>query len=166
MPPKTATKRKFILTPTIEEGPYYSTGSPERNSIAEKGTLGIKLILEGKVLDKNGQPIAHAWLDFWQADGKGAYDNIGYNLRGYQYTDKNGRYHLETVRPLGYQMRAAHIHAKVQASEKTPVLTYQLYFPGEKKNETDFLFNPGTLMDVKETPEGQQATFDFVVKTE
>ena len=160
--PRTS-ERKLPLTPPVEEGPYYRPGSPERKSIAGKETYGTKLVVEGRVLDGKGNPIQHAWIDFWHADGHGRYDNEDYNLRGHQFTDKNGHYHLETVRPTGYQMRAPHIHAKVRANEKSPVLTVQLFFPGEKKNPTDPIFEKGTVMDIE--AEGQKATFDFVVET-
>jgi len=70
-----------------------------------------------------------------------------------------------TVKPMDYMTRSPHIHAKVRAKESSPILTVQLYFPGEKKNATDSLFEKGTVMDVKDTPEGQKATFDFVVET-
>ncbi len=94
------------LTASVEEGPYYTEGSPERTNIVEEGTPGSKLILEGRVLDRNGNPIPRAWLDFWHADGTGHYDNEGFNLRGHQYADKDGRYRLETVRPKEYLYRA------------------------------------------------------------
>ncbi len=125
------TASKFLaLTPSVEEGPYYKGGSPERNNIVEKGTPGQKLIVEGQVLDTQGKAIAHAWLDFWQADGKGFYDNRGYNLRGHQFANKAGRYRLETVRPFMYAGRTPHIHVKVRANEKSPMLTTQLFLPG------------------------------------
>ncbi len=162
---KIQSERRLPLTPPVDEGPYYTSGSPERGNIAGEGTAGKKLVLEGRVMDRNGKPLPRAWLDFWQADGNGRYDNIGYNLRGHQYADKDGRYRLETVRPMDYMMRAPHIHAKVRANENSPILTVQLYFPGEKKNKTDSLFEKGTVMDVKDTAEGQRATFDFVVET-
>lgn len=158
-------KKALMLTPSVEEGPYYTPGSPERKNIVGPGTIGNRLTLTGRVLDTQGNPIAHAWLDFWHADGEGNYDNEGFNLRGHQYTDKTGRYHLETVRPHFYLFRAPHIHAKVRAAENSPVLTTQLYFPGEKRNKTDPIFNAGTLMEVVDEKDGQKATFDFVVET-
>jgi protocatechuate 3,4-dioxygenase beta subunit len=158
-------KHKLDLTPAVEEGPYYTPGSPERDSIVEKGTPGSKLILEGRVLDIQGNPIPHAWLDFWHANGHGEYDNKGYNLRGHQYSDKNGRYKLETVRPYEYLMRAAHIHVKVRANDKAPILTTQLFFPDEKKNATDYLFEKGTVVKIEGNKDKQVARFDFVVET-
>jgi protocatechuate 3,4-dioxygenase beta subunit len=166
MPAKKNAAAKNLLTATVEEGPYYKTGSPERRNIAEIGTRGSKLILEGRVRDTDGKPVSRAWLDFWHADGRGQYDNVGFNMRGHQYTDKDGRYHLETVRPYEYMMRAAHVHVKVRATPKSPILTSQLFFPGESKNATDPLFEKLTVMDVKDTEGGQKATFDFVVETE
>ena len=157
-------KEKLDLTAAVEEGPYYKPGSPERRNIVETGTPGQKLVVEGRVLDRQGRPVPHAWLDFWQADGKGGYDNEGYKLRGHQYADKEGHYHLETVRPYQYQVRAAHVHVKVRAGEKSPILTSQLFFPGEKLNATDPLFEKLTVMEVKDTADGQKAKFDFVVE--
>jgi protocatechuate 3,4-dioxygenase beta subunit len=153
------------LTAEVEEGPYYIEGSPERRSVAAPGTNGSKLILEGCVLDVNGNAIPGPWLDFWQADGHGKYDNRAFNLRGHQFADGEGCYRLETVRPHEYLMRSPHLHAKVRASATAPILTTQLFFPGEKTNATDYLFEGRTLLDIKDIPGGQQARFDFVIAT-
>jgi protocatechuate 3,4-dioxygenase beta subunit len=166
MPGKKVAAAKLHLTAPVEEGPYYKTGSPERRNIAEPGTPGSSLVVEGRVLDTSGNPVSHAWLDFWHADGRGEYDNAGVNMRGHQYTDKDGRYHLETVRPYEYMFRAAHVHVKVRATPKSPILTTQLFFPGEARNATDPLFEKLTVMGVQDIEGGQKATFDFVVETE
>jgi len=154
------------LTASVEEGPYYKQGSPERANIVEAGTVGTRLVVEGRVLDRSGNPVPHAWLDFWHADGTGRYDNEGFNLRGHQYTDENGRYYLDTIKPLEYLFRAVHVHAKVRANENSPVLTTQLFFPGEERNKTDPIFESLTVMDVIESAEGLKATFDFVVESD
>ena len=154
----------LALTPPVEEGPYYKPGSAERNKITAPGIPGTPLTLSGRVFDAAGKSVARAWLDFWHADGEGNYDNAGFNLRGHQFTDKNGRYKLVTVRPHPYLFRAPHIHVKVRAAEGSPILTTQLFFPGEERNKTDHLVEPLTMMEVTNTPGGQQATFDFVVE--
>jgi protocatechuate 3,4-dioxygenase beta subunit len=163
---KKAAAKSLEPTPAVEEGPYYKAGSPERRNITSPDTPGKKLVVEGRVLDRRGRPVPGAWLDFWQADGDGHYDNEGYHLRGHQDADKAGRYHLETVRPHQYAFRAPHVHVKVRANEKSPVLTTQLFFPGEERNTTDPIFEKCTVMDIVDTAEGQQARFDFVVATE
>jgi protocatechuate 3,4-dioxygenase beta subunit len=150
-------------TPEVEEGPYYKPGSPLRTRLYEEGVPGDKLNLTGYVRDVNGRPIAHAWLDFWQANGRGEYDNSGYILRGHQYTDESGRYILETVIPGGYSVRTPHIHVKVRANEGSPVLTVQLFIPGVASNKTDFLYRDDLLVDMQKTARGAAATFNFVL---
>ncbi len=103
-----------------------------------------------------------ARLDFWQADAGGSYDNSGYRLRGNQVTDAGGGYSLQTVVPGLYPGRTAHIHVKVSAPAK-PVLTTQLYFPGQIRNQQDGIFNPDLLMQVRDAADGKAATFDFIV---
>lgn len=148
----------------VEEGPYYKADSPHRNSIAAGNTLGKKLILEGRVLDQEGNPYPEAWVDFWHADGKGEYDNTGYNLRGHQYTDESGSFYLETVMPALYGNRTPHIHVKVQANPRSRLYTTQLFFPGMESNERDPIFEPANLMELTETPECFNARFDLVVE--
>lgn len=150
------------LTPGQTEGPYFKSGSPERASLIEANTTGTKLVLSGYVYTANCQPIAHAQLDFWQADDKGTYDNNGYTLRGHQYTDANGRYQLTTIIPGLYPGRTEHIHVKVQAPNG-PLLTSQLYFPGVSQNESDGIFDPALVMSVQSAAGGANATFNFVV---
>ncbi len=150
------------LTPAQTEGPYYTPNSPERTSLIEPGMGGTKLIVTGYVLTPDCQPIAKAWLDFWQADDQGAYDNAGYRLRGHLFTDETGRYTLETIVPGEYPGRTQHIHVKVQAPNG-PILTTQIYFPGAPGNDRDSIFDPALLADVQDTAKGKVATFNFVV---
>jgi protocatechuate 3,4-dioxygenase beta subunit len=149
-------------TPSQTEGPFYKSGSPERTSLREPGLAGTPLTVSGYVLSTTCQPIAHAWLDFWQADSNGNYDNTGFRLRGHQYTGNYGQYTLKTILPGEYPGRTRHIHVKVQAPGQS-ILTTQLYFPGEPRNDSDGIFSPDLLMLVKNTPNGLQATFNFVL---
>ena len=149
-------------TPAQTEGPYYKPGSPERASLRESGLAGTPLTITGYVFSTACQPVAHAWLDFWQADSNGNYDNTGFRLRGHQFTNKQGRYSLETIVPGEYPGRTRHIHVKVQAPGQA-VLTTQLYFPGEPHNDSDSIFSPELLMQVQNKTNGQFATFNFVL---
>ncbi len=93
----------------------------------------------------------------------GAYDNTGFRLRGYQLTDSAGRYSLETIVPGLYPGRTRHFHVKVQAANQ-PVLTTQLYFPGEPRNQADGIFNSKLVMMVRDTASGKAATFNFILR--
>ena len=118
-----------VFTQSQTEGPYYKPDTPQRNSLFEEGMSGTRLLLVGYVLDQNCQPLPNAWLDFWQADANGEYDNAGYRLRGHQFTDAQGRYYLETILPGLYSSRPIeHIHVKVRP-EGGQEITSQLYFP-------------------------------------
>lgn len=149
------------LTPSQTEGPYYTENSPERSDITD-GKEGQKLVVSGYVYDADCQPIANAWLDFWQADSNGEYDNEGYQLRGHQYTDANGRYELTTIVPAAYEVRPPHIHLKVRGNGE--ILTSQLYFPNEAQNRQDQNFNEQLTVDNYQTSgETWTAEYNFVV---
>lgn len=148
-------------TPAQTEGPYYKIGSPQRNNISQD-IIGEKLIVAGFVFDKNCKPFAGAWLDFWQADASGQYDNVGFKLRGHQFTDSSGQFTLETIVPAAYESRPPHIHVKVKASNG-PTLTSQLYFSAQTLNQTDSIFNPALVMDVTEKNGSKVGKFNFVL---
>jgi protocatechuate 3,4-dioxygenase beta subunit len=150
------------LTPPQTEGPFYTPSTPERNSLLEPDMPGTKLIVTGYVLATDCQPVAQALLDFWHCDDAGVYDNVGYRLRGHQFTDDQGQYFLETIMPGVYTGRTRHIHVKVQAPNQ-PVLTTQLYFPNEPDNARDGIFQPELLMDVQDVADGKAGTFNFVL---
>jgi protocatechuate 3,4-dioxygenase beta subunit len=151
------------LTPALTEGPYDTPGSPERTSLLEDDLPGTRLELSGYVLTPDCRPVANAWLDFWQADANGAYDNTGYILRGHQYTDENGHYQLTTVVPGIYPGRTEHIHFKVQAPGGL-VLTSQLFFPAVSQNDADSIFDPALLINILEQDDNTvEATYNFIV---
>ena len=123
---------------------------------------GTPLAVSGRVLSTSCQPINAAKLDFWQADNGGNYDNVGFRLRGHQFTDAEGRFSLQTIVPGLYPGRTRHIHVKVQAPNGR-ILTTQLYFPNEPRNAADGIFSSALLMSVQDSGAGRAATFDFVL---
>ncbi|MCW5879785.1 MAG: dioxygenase [Anaerolineae bacterium] len=150
------------VTPAQTEGPYYKANPPQAADLLQPGMGGTKLILSGYVFNADCKPVANARVDFWQADANGQYDNTGYTMRGYQVTDANGRYELETVIPGLYPGRTRHIHVKVSAPNG-PVLTTQVYFPGEAANARDSIYNARLLADVQPAADGEVGTFNFVL---
>ncbi len=150
------------VTPPQAAGPFFTPDSPERASLLEAGLSGTRLVLSGTVLTTGCRPVANALLDFWHCDANGNYDNVGYTFRGHQFTDADGRYQLETIVPGLYPGRTRHIHLHVQAADQ-PVLTTQLYFPGEPDNARDSIYNPALEMELQDTEDGKLGSFNFVL---
>jgi catechol 1,2-dioxygenase/hydroxyquinol 1,2-dioxygenase len=146
------------------EGPVYVPNAPERQMGDRLGIdpEGDTLFLSGSVLDLNGQPIANALIDVWQANSKRLYDiqdssHLQGNFRGRFKTEGSGKYTFETVVPIGYNVpvsgpsgellrllgrhswRAAHIHFKVSAPEYTS-LTTQIFIAGDPHLDSDTTF--------------------------
>jgi protocatechuate 3,4-dioxygenase beta subunit len=151
------------LTTAQTEGPYYTPNTPERNDLLEEGMPGTRLIVVGYVLDQGCRPLPGAWLDFWQADANGDYDNSGFTLRGHQFTDEQGRYHLQTVLPGEYPGRTPHIHVKVQPAGGQ-IQTSQLYFPDSPGNASDRIFDPTLIVQIEIRPDYILAYFNFAVQ--
>ena len=143
--PATTTARALPPTPACDdgddpnpaqtEGPYFTPNSPDRASLLEAGMAGDRLTVAGTVLATD-------------------------RLRGHQFTDADGRFRLETIVPGLYPGRTRHIHVKVQAPGR-PVLTTQLYFPGEPANAADAIFREELLLDLRGD---RQGSFTFVLE--
>lgn len=151
-------------TPAQTEGPYFTPNSPERASLLEAGMAGTKLTVAGLVLGTDCAPLARALIDVWQCDDAGVYDNAGYRLRGHLFADEGGRYQFETIVPGVYPGRTRHIHVKVQPPNK-PVLTTQLYFPNEPRNQTDGIYRKECEMTLADSADGsKRGEFNFVLR--
>lgn len=91
-------------------GPFWRANAPACEAganIARACTPGVPLGVSGTVFGADGQPLAGAVLDVWQASPVGLYENQDpdqpdMNLRGCFTTDAAGRYHFRSVRPAGY----------------------------------------------------------------
>jgi protocatechuate 3,4-dioxygenase beta subunit len=149
-------------TPRQTEGPFYKPSSPQRSDLREPGARGQTVALSGAVLTRSCRPVAGALVDLWHCDARGEYDNKGFRYRGHVFADNDGRFRFLTIRPAIYPGRTRHYHVKVQAPNR-PVLTTQLYFPGEPGNARDGLFRKELLMRVAEREDGLAARFDFVL---
>jgi protocatechuate 3,4-dioxygenase beta subunit len=168
----TASSRPLAATPACHdgdeptapniEGPYFKPDSPLRTDLTGGGMPGTALTVSGYVFGRDCAPVPGVLLDFWQADDTGAYDMAGFTLRGHQFSTAQGGYALTTIVPGLYPGRTRHIHVKVQAPGQ-PILTTQLYFPGEPRNSTDAYYDPRLEMTVQQVGTGEQAVFDFVL---
>ncbi|MBX3128118.1 MAG: hypothetical protein KF718_15445 [Polyangiaceae bacterium] len=115
-------------------GPFYKADAPFRTDLTD-GKVGDRLLLEGVVYGCDCvTPLAGAIVDVWQADAAGAYDNVGFVLRGRAQTDASGRYEFASILPgfylNGAQYRPRHVHYRV-SHPSSASLTTQLYFEGD-----------------------------------
>lgn len=149
------------------EGPYFTPGTPLKRDFrgdvaGDAAGGGTPITIAGYVLTADCKPVPGALIELWHCDDGGVYDNDGFRLRGHQFSDGEGRWWFETIVPGVYTGRTRHFHVKVQRPDG-PVLTTQLYFPGEAGNDRDRIFDASLLLDIKTAPDGGYGRYDFVV---
>ncbi|WP_026872653.1 intradiol ring-cleavage dioxygenase [Inquilinus limosus] len=149
-------------TPAQTEGPFFKPDAPLRRDLAADAPNGDRIIVAGFVLDTFCRPIPEAMVQIWHADDTGRYDTAGYRLRGHQFTDRSGRWWFTTIVPALYSGRTRHYHLKAR-KPSGPILTTQLYFPGEPRNARDRLFDERLLLRIGETADGRFGRFDIVL---
>ena len=120
--------------------------------------LGERIIVAGRVLDENGDPLPETLIELWQCNASGRYHHeadqhdapLDPNFRGFGrvMTDAKGRYRFTTVKPGAYPWRnhpnawrPAHIHFSVFGHTMLERLITQMYFPGDPLLGYDPIFN-------------------------
>jgi catechol 1,2-dioxygenase len=174
-------------------GPYYLPGSTRLSSPAtlpmRDGEKGTPLVFAGQVRDLDGNPVAGAEIDIWQADDEGYYSGFAPqlpegNLRGLVVADDEGRFEIHTVQPAPYQIptdgptgkligaagwhpwRPAHLHLIVGAPGHRAITT-QLYFSGGQWLDSDVAeaVKPELVLDPRDAGDGtRRVEYDFVLE--
>lgn len=138
-------------TPPQPKGPFYPLRIP-----ADAGTdltqadgrraTGEPLVVAGRVLRRDGTPVAEALVEIWQTNAHGRYHHPhddsaapldpGFTGYGRVRTGADGAYRFRTVRPAAYGGRAPHIHFAVTAPGAR-IFHTQMYFAGDPANAAD-----------------------------
>jgi protocatechuate 3,4-dioxygenase beta subunit len=124
------------LIPAVYLEPKYAAApnAPSSIVVAAPEEPGERLVVTGRVM--NGTKlIAGASVYVFHTDAKGRYatDRSGPDaeldprLHGAMRTDAQGQYRYETIRPVGYNNGAAHVHYVVVAAGYKPRL-FDLWF--------------------------------------
>lgn len=149
-------------TLALEAGPFFKRNAPHKRDLFPDVPGGERITVAGFVADGRCQALPGSLLEIWHADEHGAYDSAGFRLRGHQFTDERGRWWFNTIMPALYPGRTRHFHFRVQRPGGQ-VLTTQLFFPGESRNERDGLFDESLLMNIRGADDGRFARFDFIL---
>ena len=163
-------------------GPFFVEGSPEvqlGGDIAN-GAPGQPCLVSGRVLNTQGEPIAGALVETWQADEEGFYDVQkdvdGPQNRGHLTTDADGNYSFWAVKPVAYPipddgpvgellraggrgpMRPAHIHFMVTAPGYARLITH-VFAAGDEYLGNDAVFGvkDSLIAEFTEHPAGSRA---------
>ena len=146
-------------------GPFWRLNAPRvanGGTIVRSDTPGDPLLVNARVVDGEGRPIAGAEVDVWHASPVGLYENqdpeqAEMNLRGKFITDEDGRFWFRSVMMIGYPiptdgvvgrllaaqdrhpMRPAHLHALI-FKPGFKVLISQVYDANDPHIDSDVQF--------------------------
>ena len=146
-------------------GPFHIEGAPEMEmgaNICLDGK-GVPMLVHGRILDTNGNPLQGATIDVWQANDEGFYDvqqkgiQPDFNLRGKFTTGPDGRYRFKAVKPKFYPIpddgpvgqlldklgrhpyRPAHFHYIISKEGYDPLTTH-IFDPDDPYINSDAVF--------------------------
>lgn len=168
-------------------GPFHVDGAPRKEMgesiVIDPGDNDEPVVLTGRVIDLDSNPIAGAELDVWQTASNGMYDvqdegQTTMNMRGIFTTGEDGRYEIRSIRPVAYPIpgdgpagallfangrhnwRPGHTHFVVSAPGYKPVITH-LFDSGSDYLDSDAVFGVRDSLIVDMT--GGTCDYDFVL---
>jgi protocatechuate 3,4-dioxygenase, beta subunit len=161
-----APKQPLVIAPaTLSEqtGPVFGESAVEPLDADltrqhEGEPLGQRIVVEGRVLGSDGEPLRGQLVEIWQANAAGRYLHAvdrhdapldpNFSGAGRCLTDDQGRYRFVTVKPGIYPWgnhpnawRPAHIHFSLFGRAFTERLVTQMYFPDDPLFPYDPIFN-------------------------
>jgi len=146
-------------------GPFHVADAPELPMGANicLDSKGEDMVISGRILDIEGNPIKDAVIDVWQANDEGFYDvqqkglQPDFNLRGIFRTGGDGSYWFRAVKPKYYPIpddgpvgqllaqlgrhpyRPAHLHYIISA-DGFETLTTHIFDPDDPYIHSDAVF--------------------------
>src|SRR5882757_2886282 len=169
-------------------GPFYAGHQRELaqgDSILLREEASEPLVMSGRVVDPEGQPVAGALIEVWQTAPNQLYDvqdrdQPQGHLRASFRSDAAGLYRFQTILPVSYPIpddgpagqllaamgrhpfRPAHVHFMISAPGFRTLVTH-LFFEGDQYLESDAVFGVKRSLVVR--PELKDATnaveYDF-----
>jgi protocatechuate 3,4-dioxygenase alpha subunit len=148
--------RAHRLSQTI--GPYLHIGLTWLNtdSLATPDASGERVVIEGRVIDGDGNPVNDAVIEIWQANSHGRYRHPddtrdlpldpGFSGFGRVMTGGAGEFRFTTVKPgsipaAGGRLQAPHLNVTIFMRGLLKHLCTRLYFGGEPINREDVVLS-------------------------
>jgi protocatechuate 3,4-dioxygenase beta subunit len=163
-------------------GPFHTRGSPwvDNGSNLIRDNAGEPVLIQGRVTDIDGQPLADATIDFWQNADNGMYWQIDDsqpqdNLRCQIKVQADGCFELATIRPRPYLVptdgpvgellrvshrdawRPAHFHIIVEAPGYRSLIT-EVFDEADPWVDKDAVFGVRTSLVRPFTPVCDEVT--------
>ncbi|GGB22416.1 6-chlorohydroxyquinol-1,2-dioxygenase [Flexivirga endophytica] len=160
-------------------GPFFVEGSPEIDVGGDMafGAPGEPCWVEGTVTDTDGNPLAGAKIEVWEADEEGHYD-VQYDAdkraaRAHLFSEPNGSYRFWGLTPTPYPipddgpvgqlltavgrspLRAAHLHFMVSHNGNRTLVTH-IFPEGDPIGEEDTVFGvkDSLIKSFEQQPQG------------
>jgi len=125
------------VTTQTSIGLFYLSGAPEVDSLWREGDKGKRLLLQGRVLTPDGQPVRNALVELWHADAEGGVDESRY--RTAQRTKPDGSFGVKTVLPGHIEMARdnvifapRHVHVSVSHPDFQRLISL-IFFKGDER---------------------------------
>jgi protocatechuate 3,4-dioxygenase, beta subunit len=161
-----APKQRLYLLPSAlhdTTGPAFgegdvAAGDADLTQQHDGEPIGERIVVTGRVLDRDGRPIRNTLVEIWQANAAGRYAHHvdqhpapldpNFTGAGRCLTGDDGSYRFVTIKPGAYPWRnhdnawrPAHIHFSLFGRAFTDRLVTQMYFPGDPLFPFDPIFN-------------------------
>ncbi len=171
-------------------GPFYVEGAPhyENGDDVANGASGEPCEVRGTVRSLNGDPLANATIEVWQADDEGLYDvqkpeMTQFQARGVLTSGADGSFYFKTIvaeaypiptdGPVGslltatkrHPWRPAHLHFMIKAEGHQTLITH-VFRGGDPYLDSDAVFGvrESLVADWVKQPDGSaRLDYDFVL---
>lgn len=182
------------ITPSTVFGPFYTGRQPElpagASILKREEPLGSPTRVEGRVLDRDGAPLAGALIEVWQAAPNELYDVQDStvppgHLRASFRSAEDGSYNFRTVLPVSYPIpgdgpvgqmlkalgrhpyRPAHLHFLVTAPGYRRLVTH-IFISGNEYLASDAVFGvkPDLIVSPEQLTDGLLIKFDITLAAE
>jgi protocatechuate 3,4-dioxygenase alpha subunit len=137
---------KHIATPSQTVGPYLHIGLDwlTTSNLVTTETEGQHIVVQGRLLDADEQPIPDGMIEIWQANAHGKYAHpddhqaqpLTKNFMGFgrMSTDEQGGFRFSSIKPGAVphhdgSLQASHIMVQVFARGLIKQLVTRVYFP-------------------------------------